>query len=344
LTSGDTVKLGNFGLKTVRSTTLTSIIVGNPSTVELNFKGIIVGTDYYLLSFPDHGFIGISSITHSHGTIFQVTTLTPHGYKPGNRIPLKATNSNPSIDGVYEIVDILTDTMFTISVSTIVDWSKDSTVGVVAADTKFQLYRCTAFDSLPSNALNSKSFHIISVLDKNTLMFKIPSVYADSVKSSGGGDNCRISSALHGFAYTHSNTIDRDNLFRSIKLDGENYCLLTSPLLETMYNTGPCKNIFAKILLTEGPGSTVFNTYVPSDGKVFDPEPLKRIDTLHFEVRTPSNTLYEFNDMDFSFTLKINELIADSRDRLAFDPDAKNSQQVHMSNGGIRGIQRVHRN
>lgn len=310
LRSGENVLIDGIGVTTIENTTLTSITI--PSESNINYTGKIVGTDYYMLSFPDHGFQSITSIVYSHENTFVVTTASPHNYKQSDSVSLKNTDSVPSLNGVHLVTEVLSDTMFTISVPSISGFSQSATRGIIIYDDKFQLYRCHGFDGLAADALNGKNFTVNRVLDKNTIIFRIPTKYSSTVGLSGGGPDVRMSSALHGWSFVHSNTVDRDNVFRPIKLDGENYCFLCSPELENMMNSGPTKNIFAKILLTESPGSTVFNTFVPQS-KIFSESLLKNLTCFSFEVRTPSNTFYEFNDMDFSFTLEIKEAIADNQ-------------------------------
>jgi len=339
--AGDSIYLQTEGLKTVLSTTLTTITISSKTS---KLAGTTVGTDSYLLSFPDHGFNAISSIIHSNDAYFIVTTMSPHAYNAGDSVTMIHTNSSPNLDGKYIIHEILSDTMFSIFAPSISSFSAEATSGILAVSNKFQLYRCEGVGNCMANTINGKDLYIDKVEDKNTLRFKIPGMYNNTTGLSGGGENVHISSALHGWAYQHSNTIDRDNIFRPIKLDGENYCFLCSPQLESLINSGPTKNVFSKILLTEGPGSTVFNTHVPP-GKIFGDNLLRHLNSFKFEVRTPSNTFYEFNDMDFSFTLEIKESIPvfdTTNIHIPLKPPNKISQSSSTRNGPY--TQRVHRN
>jgi hypothetical protein len=72
-------------------------------------------------------------------------------------------------------------------------------------------------------------------------------------------------------------------------------------------NTGDVKNIFARITLDESPGTMVFS-YL-SNPKVFDTVPLNKLDELEFSIVNYDGTFYEFNDLDYSFTLQITEVI-----------------------------------
>ena len=90
-------------------------------------------------------------------------------------------------------------------------------------------------------------------------------------------------------------------------LQGENYAFLCCPQLSTMLNTGSVKNIFARISLDQSPGTMVFS-YL-SNPKVFDAVPLNQLNDLEFSILNYDGTEYEFNDLDYSFTLQITETI-----------------------------------
>ena len=74
-----------------------------------------------------------------------------------------------------------------------------------------------------------------------------------------------------------------------------------------MMNTGDVRNIFARVILDQSPGSMVFS-YL-SNPKTFDKVPLDKLDELEFSMLNHNSTLYEFNDLDYSFTLQITESI-----------------------------------
>ena len=74
-----------------------------------------------------------------------------------------------------------------------------------------------------------------------------------------------------------------------------------------MLNTGQVKDIFARIILDQSPGMMVFN-YL-SNPKTFDTVPLNSLNEMEFSIANYNGTLYEFNDLDYSFTLEITEII-----------------------------------
>ena len=71
---------------------------------------------------------------------------------------------------------------------------------------------------------------------------------------------------------------------------------------------GNVSNIFSKILLSSFPGATIFNTYISSP-KIFYDKPLAILDKIDFVFKNSKGELYNFNNVDHSFTLKITENI-----------------------------------
>lgn len=111
----------------------------------------------------------------------------------------------------------------------------------------------------------------------------------------------------HGFAAIQTNVECNGLLFRSVSLEGEPYILLTNELLSAIDNTGPVDKIFAKIMLSDPPGSMMYNTFV-TNAKVFD-DPLSKIEFLEVTVKRHDGTLFDFNGIDHSFSLEIFEYI-----------------------------------
>jgi hypothetical protein len=67
------------------------------------------------------------------------------------------------------------------------------------------------------------------------------------------------------------------------------------------------RNVFARITLDQSPGSMVFSFL--SNPKTFDTVPFNQLSELEFSIVNWDNTLYEFSDLDYSFTLEITEEI-----------------------------------
>jgi hypothetical protein len=93
----------------------------------------------------------------------------------------------------------------------------------------------------------------------------------------------------------------------SVQLSGDNYILMVIDQFVTkntnILDTGPVKEAFAKILLTDIPGNTLFNTFV-SMSMVFQ-DPISSISQLDLKFYSPDGSLYDFNNVDHSFTLEL---------------------------------------
>lgn len=105
-----------------------------------------------------------------------------------------------------------------------------------------------------------------------------------------------------GFRSIQENTDCNGNLNRVVSLDGEQYVFMTCPQLNNIRNTGAVNNIFAKILLSDPPGTQIFNTFV-SVKKEFDENAFPSLSALEFTFYDHDGKLYNFNNVNHSFTL-----------------------------------------
>jgi hypothetical protein len=197
------------------------------------------------------------------------------------------------------------------------DITTAGTSGIVGKDRKIFIDRIPAQEprgpvlgGIPMNVLNKKYHNIEKIIDENTYIIDLKYIFATETASSSG--KIALSSWKHGFKNSHSNTFNgnRDGvLYKSISLEGENYVFLTSPNLNTMYTVGGANlgDIFAKILLLEPPGVMMFDNFI-STPKEFNP-PVASIDKFQFQVRRGDGFLYNFNDIDFSFSISITESV-----------------------------------
>ena len=79
-------------------------------------------------------------------------------------------------------------------------------------------------------------------------------------------------------------------------------------LADTVKDYGDVKEVFAKILLNQAPGNILYDTFVSSPKEYFN-TPLKFIDTIEFIFKEPNNNLFYMNNLEHSFSLKIEEVI-----------------------------------
>ena len=267
----------------------------------------LIGTELMNINFPGHGFNSIVSIEpYGTGMIAKITTLLPHNFLVGLKVILNQTNSSPHVDGVYEIISITGTDSFTIQAEfplIIPGYS-----GIIGNSSSFRLYNCLDVGSVPASSINDQLFTIHAIEDADNFLFQILNMNTTDLIS-GGGNFISISSELHGFSGVQTNTDSDNNLIRPVTLSGESYVFLCLKDLGCIVNTGPVKDIFAKILLNQPPGAILFNTFVQTPGKIFDEKLLDSMTYLDIKSTTHKNAPFEFNSVDFSFTLEITEII-----------------------------------
>lgn len=320
---GDLISFANFiSVPAINVQTQTVFAIPNANTIVINIalssfisEDINLGRSYIktgltTVSFPYHGFNKITSIQNTtgfptgqtYGNLLLVQTQLPHKYTTNDMVRLANTNTIPVVDGGYNITVTSSDT-FTIPYSFPITSSGNT--GITSFHQDFYLYGVQTVGEINPNNINNKLFTVRDILDENTFTFYNFSSQANKTEI-GGGNNVFISSLLHGFNGEQTNTKNRF-LNRSINLQGENYAFLCCPELSTMMNTGDVKNIFARITLDQSPGSMVFS-YL-SNPKIFDTVPLNQLNELEFSILNYDGREYEFNDLDYSFTLEITEVI-----------------------------------
>ena len=325
----DTFILNNVDTIPIISTTtlkILSIPDSNTIVTQVNLANLIsteflnasISTGLFEISFPGHNFNKIVSIQNTTGmpagqtigNLLLVSTQLPHNFTDGTLVRLSNTNTIPVIDNSYNITKV-TETSFTIPFSFPI--SSPGTNGIFWFNQEFYLYGSENIGEINNRFINGTKNVVRDIVDENTFTFYSQNVFAKSTEI-GGGNSLYISSLMHGFNSVQTNT-KNGVLNRSINLQGENYAFLCCPQLNTMMNTGNVRNIFARILLDQSPGAMVFSFL--SNPKVFDTVPLDKLEALDFSVVNYDGTLYDFNDLDFSFTLEITEVI-DATDNFNF--------------------------
>ena len=317
LKTGDTISLGNIELSPKPLTYANFIVQSTPTnnTLIINYtiSSYILSTTSYIgtglitVSFPSHGFNTILGISQSTalGPV-TITTVVPHNLLIGDTVRIMETNTTPSLDKGGYVVTSATTYSFTFTPSPGITLTNIPTVvtGIIGMSNNFNLYNCTDIGGITSLILNGPTFTVRTVLDANSFTFYIQNEYATSTAT--GVTSVYISSLLHGYLGTQTNT-KIGLLNRSINLEGENYCLLTSPQLGTMENTGPVNNVFARISLDQAPGYVCFSFL--SNPKEYNSVPLNKLTELEFSCVNYDTSLYDFNDLDWSMVLEITEVV-----------------------------------
>lgn len=308
VTTIPSIVANNNGVYAIVSVPDNNTLIVNFATTSVDLTTVnngnaYIGSNIIKASFPYHGFNNIIGITNGvdPGTVLITTTL-PHHLATGQLIRVMQTDCTPSIDGGGYEVTVISPDSFEIPYPP--GLSTPGTSGILGMSNKFLLYGVTGFGGISSEAFNNNEFTVKDILDQHSFTFEI-SEFATS-GDIGGGTDVYVSSLLHGFNGIQDNT-KNSLLNRSINLQGENYAFLCCPQLSTMMNTGSVKNVFARITLDQSPGSMVFSFL--SNPKEFDTVPLDTLSELDFSVVNWDGTLYDFNNIDFSMTFEITEVV-----------------------------------
>lgn len=293
--------------KVIAVPTLNTFIINVKTTNVSSLTNGYIGVSMVKMTFPNHGFNRIVSITGGVGGIKTITTFLPHKLTVGRNVRISQSNCVPSIDNAgsnYSVVSVVSDHIFTINVG--ISLTQDGTFGLLGIRTdEFIVYNVDEFDTYDKNYINGTSFKIKYILDENDFIFSTPTRFS-SKSVSGGGNDIYLHSRLHGYTGIQNN-VRGGEVFRSINLEGENYTFLKCPQLSSMVNTGKVSDIFARITLDQSPGGVVFNFL--SNPKVFNETPLDTLRELDFSIVNYDGRFYEFNDLDYSFVLEITEVI-----------------------------------
>lgn len=285
-------------------------IIIDIATSAVDKTSILNGTAYLCtrvvtVTFPNHGFNYIFSISGnaSSSDPVEVTTILPHGLVDGQSILLSQTNCSPTLDSTTPYVVSVTDTdTFTVTPGFVVD--SPGTFGLIGINTnEFTIYNATSVGGIDSTHINGKPHQVREIVDENTFSFVVDT-FASST-AVGGGNSVYISSLLHGFSGVCTNTV-QGALNRSVNIAGENYAFICSPQLNSMKNTGLVNNIFARVQLDRAPGTVVFNSFL-CQPKLFEPTESNLLSEVEFSVQMHNGDLYEFNDLDYSFVLEIDQ-------------------------------------
>lgn len=326
LSPGDKITINNiaftplmthniFSVYTIPSEKDFTIQYSSTGVDETSLSSAYIGTDMMTILFPNHGFNLITKIISDpvNANTIIIETHLPHNLVTGDSINITQSitlnDYNPfiitrissfsfSIISKYESINnryFLPSDILSVS----------SKCGLLSLSNKFRLYNCNdTIGGITSNFINNVEFTINEIIDTDTFNFHVYDSYANAIESNGS--DMYISSFIHGFSSVQKN-IKKNILNRPINLQGENYAYLCCPQLSTISNTGSVKNIFARIILDQSPGGVVFNFL--SNPKVFEKTPLDSLDILELSILNYDGSEYIFNDLDYSFTLEITEVI-----------------------------------
>jgi hypothetical protein len=154
---------------------------------------------------------------------------------------------------------------------------------------------------------------------KNYINFRLDFSYTDTCGVILGFRNCGNSSSVTKYNYIVKNNdayeseLTKDAFGNDIviknnflKFDNDDYILIVSKQISGIYNNGKIKEAFAKIILKKQRDGRAINTFVNTP--IYLNEPIPNLNELEFNFYSKDGELYEFNDLDHSFTLEITSL------------------------------------
>lgn len=168
--------------------------------------------------------------------------------------------------------------------------------------------------NLSETRINNKGG--LAVLAYTPNQFRLRFDYSDTMGSILGFRNAGQSTSISSYVIEFSNKDEYaqdiaknssgDDIIitnNHLNLSGDNYIIMTCSNFETLLDNGSIKRAFAKLLLSDVPGKTIFNQYV-SIPAIFN-DPIGELSELEFTFYNPEGNLYDFEGLDHSFTLEI---------------------------------------
>ena len=206
-----------------------------------------------------------------------------------------------------------------------------------------QIINAISTNSIPQEVLNN-NFTIEKVINDDSYQIKLP-IYnisssntditnggssmaikfpirsqllfdkSDTVGSLIGFRNVGKENAVTNYAYLNSNMLLYMNdhlssgrtINNTINLSGDNYIIMSNPIFNDSFNSGDIDHIFAKILLTDEPGSVIYNEFIQM-GQFFNP-PLSELSEWHAIFYDANGELFDFGNLTHSYTIEIYEII-----------------------------------
>ena len=206
-----------------------------------------------------------------------------------------------------------------------------------------QIINAISTNSIPQEVLNN-NFTIEKVINDDSYQIKLP-IYnisssntditnggssmaikfpirsqllfdkSDTVGSLIGFRNVGKENAVTNYGYLNSNMLLYMNdhlssgrtINNTINLSGDNYIIMSSPIFNDSFNSGDIDHIFAKILLTDEPGSVIYNEFIQM-GQFFNP-PLSELSEWHAIFYDANGELFDFGNLTHSYTIEIYEII-----------------------------------
>ena len=246
-----------------------------------------ITTSTYLFS---DGFNRIIMNHPSHG-LSVGDTITIQGAIDNNGIPASALN------GVFSIESILDVDNYQIKLNKFNNSSITTVTGGGNA--------ITILKPLYSRLLFNQSGTIGTLLGFRSVgEYNAVTIYSKTITNI---TEYELDSNLNSLGITNSNIIN-NTLFN---FNGDNYIYLTlNYIFKDSINIKNIKNIFAKLLLSGQPNTVTYNNFIQLGEEFLDS--IASVDYLEFFFYNIDGLLYDFNNINVSFTIELYEEIKDS--------------------------------
>lgn len=302
-------------------------INGNILTVDVNLTFLNIGVnpkahfDIINVNFTNHGFNEIINVNNNFGitpidlidndpvagiSLAEINCLYNHNILSSDIVYL--TFSDNINNGSYKVYSTSALSFVILNPNNLIF----STTGFIGNSQYIDLYNIKTnvqniFGGLEiSDIFNNMKFSIFNIINKDNFLVQVqkPFLYYEN----SGGNKVKISSYKHGFSGVLTNQDDENELNRPISLEGANYVYMCCPEIEeTIHNNSNINNVFGVILLDQPAGSIIFNSFIDSQ-KIYYDSPLPVLNKLTFQIKNPDGTLYNFNNINYSFGLEINTI------------------------------------
>ena len=171
------------------------------------------------------------------------------------------------------------------------------------------------FNLITSSAeSDTKGGLAVTIFSPNT--FRLRFDQEDSIGDLLGFRNVGNSTSVYGYAssiknsdpYEFEQSVNAFGITKKIKqnflqLSGDDYFLMVTDKIENITCTGPIKSAFAKVILCDIPGKTLYNSFI--NLVKIRKEQLEELSELEFTFYAPDGTLFNFQDIDHSFVIEI---------------------------------------
>jgi hypothetical protein len=272
-----------------------------------------VFTELINVNLENHGFNQITDIQNIGPNMLEITTQINHNFVVGQKVYINYTNSVPPINGYYTIPSGGISGFKKFYIPFTGGITSSGNLGFLGSSNIIDLYDVQSNNISGTLGgievgvyINNKKHIVEHVLDFDNFYIRVEDIA--KFYEQGGGSNVKISSYRHGYNGIQSNAFE-ESLVKPINLEDVNYVFLCSPEIGgTLKNNTNIQDAFACILLSEPAGNMIFNSHI-ENARIYYEAPLNILNKINLIVKRPDSFLYDFNNIDYTISLEIIEMI-----------------------------------